>query len=388
MKKQLFLYRINFILDFLKVLLCCPLGCLLYCIKDIYIVCERGTDARDNGYHMFKYIVENHPDKKVYYVIDKRSADYPKVARLGKVINYKSWKHALYFVAAKTKISTHVMGYAPGVPYYFGKIHRYIKFPGKHVFLQHGVIKDDLVSLHRHQARMDLFICGAKPEYEFVRDWFGHPDGVIRYTGLARYDNLHGHKTKREILIMPTWRMYLSRMNKEEFRKSEYYIRWNEILQDPRISDILRKNDLKLVFYPHYEMQKFIDCFNYADENIVVANFGNFDVQQLLIDAKMLITDYSSVFFDFAYMKKPCAYFQFDRDEFFSKHYKKGYFDYLVNGFGPVALVIDELLEALKNAVDHDFVPETDYLKKMDMFFELHDNHNCERIYKAIEDLR
>ena len=388
MNKQAFAIKTGFIFDFLKVFLCFPIGCLLYCLKEIYIVSERGTDARDNGYHMFKYIVENHPDKNVYYVIDKRSADYSKVASLGKVIDYKSWRHVLYFIAARKKISTHVMGYAPGTPYLFQKVHRYLRIPGKHVFLQHGVISGNLTSLHADQARLDLFVCGARPEYEFVNGTFGHSDGVVRYTGLARYDNLHGYEPKREILIMPTWRIYLSRLTREEFKKSEYYIRWNEIIRDQRLVELLRGNNLKLVFYPHYEMQKFVDCFESIDESVVIADFDNFDVQQLLKDAMMLVTDYSSVFFDCAYMKKPCAYFHFDRDTFFSKHHKEGYFDYKTKGFGDVAVTADELIAAIERSIDLNFVPQTEYLKRMGEFFELHDNHNCERIYNAIEELK
>lgn len=388
MKRNVLADRILFLFDMIRVLLCLPLGWILFRTREIYIVCERGTDARDNGYHMFKYIVNNHPEKKVYYIIDKKSVDYQKVACLGPVIQYRSWKHVLYFIAAKVKISSHFMGYVPGSPYRFQKIQSMLNLPGKHVFLQHGVIKDDLVALHADRAIMDIFICGARPEYEFVDSRFGHPRGVVCYTGLARYDNLHGHQTKNEILIMPTWRKYLSSLGREEFLCSEYYARWNEILQSPELLDTLRQHGLKLVFYPHYEMQKFVDCFQSNDENIVIADFDKYDVQQLLIDAKLLITDYSSVFFDFAYMKKPCIYYQFDQNEFFTQHYKKGYFDYSENGFGAVPETFEDLLCAINKSIEADFVPDAIYAERMNGFFELHDNQNCKRIYEAIEALK
>ena len=246
MKKSALAEKVLFFLDMIRLLLCLPIGLLLFRLKEIYIVCERGTDARDNGYHLFKYIVENHPEKNVYYIIDKRSADYPKVARLGKVIHYRSWKHVLFFVAARIKISSHYLGYAPGMPYRFQKLQRYLRLPGKYVFLQHGITQNDLIGLYAERAHIDLFVCGARPEYEFVSSRFGHPQGVVRYTGLARYDNLHGHPTKREILIMPTWRKYLSGMNKDEFTRSEYYSAWSELLNDSRLTSLLRENEIKL----------------------------------------------------------------------------------------------------------------------------------------------
>jgi CDP-glycerol glycerophosphotransferase (TagB/SpsB family) len=387
MRNRVILSKIKIILDYLRVLLCLPLGYLMSRNNDSYIFCERGTDARDNSFHLFKYFVANYPNKKVYFIIDKNSPDYSKVAQIGNVIHYRSWKHVLYYIASKNKISTHIMGYAPGNPYYFQLLQRYIKIPGKHIFLQHGITTADLVQLYADRIDVDLFVCGARPEYEFINSTFGHTDSVVKYTGFARYDNLHGHNTKNVILVMPTWRMYLSGLSSEQFIKSEYFAYWDQFLRDPELSNLLHEKDLKLLFYPHYEMQKFVSCFKNSDDNIVIADFNNYDVQQLLIDAQLLITDYSSVFFDFAYMKKPCIYYQFDTHKFFAQHYKKGYFDYQNNGFGEVAVDIKSLIAALRENIARKFVPDSVYSKRMKDFFELHDNHNCERIYEAIEAL-
>ena len=86
MKKRIFFSRIRFILSFIRVLVCLPFGYLLHSKRDVYIFCERGTDARDNGYHMFKYFVTHYPEKKAYYIITKDSPDRAKVAELGNVI--------------------------------------------------------------------------------------------------------------------------------------------------------------------------------------------------------------------------------------------------------------------------------------------------------------
>lgn len=46
-----------------------------------------------------------------------------------------------------------------------------------------------------------------------------------------------------------------------------------------------------------------------------------------------MITDYSSVAFDFAYMKKSLVYAQFDREAFFEgQTYDEGYFNYETDG--------------------------------------------------------
>ena len=48
----------------------------------------------------------------------------------------------------------------------------------------------------------DLFICSAKKEYEYVKNTYGHPDGVVQYTGLCRFDYLHRFTIKKQILLM------------------------------------------------------------------------------------------------------------------------------------------------------------------------------------------
>ena len=39
--------------------------------KPVWLFSERGFDARDNAYHLFKWINANHPEIDSYYVISK-----------------------------------------------------------------------------------------------------------------------------------------------------------------------------------------------------------------------------------------------------------------------------------------------------------------------------
>ena len=88
---------------------------------------------------------------------------------------------------------------------------------------------------------------GREPEFDYITGKFGYPSGVVQYTGFARYDTLHDAQTKNRILIMPTWRMYIT--NENSFMQSEYYRQWNEILQNKHLVDFLEKKDLSVVFY-------------------------------------------------------------------------------------------------------------------------------------------
>lgn len=356
---------------------------VIYRKREAYLVSERGVDARDNGYHFFKYLREKFPDKEVYYVINKKSSDYINVKPYGNIIEYRSLKHYLLFIGAKYKISTHIMGYSPDFLFYtsFNKKHR---VPGKQIFLQHGIIKDNLVGLYQENTLLDVFICGAYPEYKYVSENFHYNNGEVKYTGLARYDNLQQNTLKRQILVMPTWRQYLKGNSEIDFKNSDYFKLWNKLLNDQRVIENLENNHMQLLFYPHYEMQQYVKLFSSGSDRVVIADFDHYDVQTLLKESMLLITDFSSVFFDFAYMLKPMIFFQFDREAFFSTHYQKGYFDYDKMGFGEVALTYEALIQELILYLGNGCKKKQKYVERIQKFFPLHDCNNCERIMEVL----
>ena len=358
--------------------------------KELWLFCERGTDAQDNGYWMFKYVKENHPEINAKYLITSSSPDRKLLATWkDDIIEYGTCKHYSFFWQAKHLISTHIHGYLP-VCIRCGnkKIKRFIEKRNKArvTWLQHGVIKNDHPSVHYGKAFLDLFICGALPEYQFINEHFGYPDGIVAYTGLARFDGLHDVQTDhRQILIMPTWRQWLKRGG---VTGSQFLETYQALLSNKRLQNFLIKNNLQLVFYPHHELQPFISKFSQIDlpSNITIADEEHFNVQQLLKESALLITDYSSVFFDFAYMRKPIVYFQFDEAKFIKEHYAKGYYDYH-DGLGEWTDNIDDLVDAIVRLAHDEFKMPEKYKNKVNEFFPLNDTNNCERIYKAIGNL-
>ena len=347
------------------------------CRRRPWVLLERGTDARDNAYFFYRFLKKNHPEKKIYYIIDKDSADYHKVKE--DAVHFGSLKNYWVIATAEKIISTHCYF---GLPHINPKLFRFFRLNKKHYFLQHGVTKDDMPQLYFDQTGVQLFVCGAKPEFDYITDKFGYPSGAVRYTGFARYDTLHDAQTKNQILIMPTWRMYITDENR--FLESAYYRQWNQLLTDPRLAEYLEKKELSVIFYPHYEVQKYLHLFRTGSDRIILADFANYDVQTLLKESKLLVTDYSSVFFDFAYMRKPVVYFQFDQEDFFGRHYNRGYFSYPEMGFGPVTASVEAAVDAMTECAEHDFLPTEAYRKRMEDFFPLYDQKNCERIFDAI----
>lgn len=350
--------------------------------REIYLVGERSGEATDNGYHFFKYVRENHNSEEFYYVIEKDSKDLKNIASLGNIIYYDSLKHYIYYLKAVKLICAHVGSCTPKSSVCWKLEEENIINKNK-MFIQHGIIKDNITSLKYDNTIIKTFVCGAKREYEFVKDNFGYPKDDVKYLGLCRFDNLVDYKLKNQILLMPTWRQWFgmtgnSEYSNENFKKAEYFKIYNSLINNNRLEKVLEDNEINLVFYPHYEMQRYVTLFNTVSKRIIIAKKYEYNVQDLLKESRLLITDYSSVFFDFGFMRKPVIYYQFDKERYYKEHYNEGYFEYDVDGFGPVVTKEEELIDEIIKCIEDN---NEEYIKREEEFFPLHDNDNCKRHY-------
>ena len=82
------------------------------------------------------------------------------------------------------------------------------------------------------------------------------------------------------------------------------------------------------------------------------------------------------------------SYFQFDYEEFRSRHYPEGYFSYTRDGFGPVVKTADELVDELIRSCESGFTMLPECAARVDATFKYRDNENCRRTLEAIEALR
>ena len=361
--------------------------------KKVWLISEVKDAARDNGYHLFKFIRTNYPKENVYYVIEKDSSDYKKIEEYGNIIEFGSLKHWIYYLTADKLISNHKA--SNPCPPLFYILHVYLNLFNNRIFLQHGITKDDSPWIYYKNTKFRLFVCGAKKEYEYVKEKFGYPEDNVKYLGFARFDNLHNNNVNNnQILIMPTWRNWLGKEKNSiaedniPFEETEYYKRWNGLLNNKELIEYVEKNNLVLYFYPHVHMQKFLNKFDVKTDSIKIVDNSKIDIQTLLKESSFLITDYSSVFMDFAYMKKPMCYYQFDIEKYRKGHLQQGYYEYKRDGFGPVIEDENELVNYIIKECDTNYKTEEKYLDRMNNFFELHDDKNCQRIYNCIKNIK
>lgn len=359
--------------------------------RDLWVLCDTENEARDNAYWLFCYIRREKPAQDVVYAIRKKSPDYARVCDIGEVVEYGSLKHWIYYLAASKNVSSQKMGKPNAAICYVLEVYGILK--NKRAFLQHGIITADLSFLYYPHTKMRLFVTSTYDEWKYVNEKYGYPPGVVKELGLCRFDALHEMQVnKKQILLMPTWRMYIRNeisssdeaQETARFRETDYFKYWDALLEDERFLRFIESENLTVIFYPHREMHRFLKCFHVTHPNITVAAWPEYDVQQLLKESAFLVTDYSSVAMDFAYMKKPLLYYQFDNEKFRSSHHGVGYFDFKSDGFGPVCETPKEVVDALTGAYAKNFDNEERYLKRHEEYFDLWDAKNCERNYEAI----
>lgn len=363
-----------------------------------WIISDRYDVAGDNGEWLFKYIKKNCDKKNVYFALKKKSKDIERMSKVGNVICFKTINYYLKYMNSEFVISSHI---DPYIHKPFGRKQIYVNqfMDRKYVFLQHGIIKENLSSwLSKYKKYSDLFICSTKLEYNsLLKDGYLYDKDVIKLTGLARYDNLVNSDLKEEKLIalMPTWRTSLvgpivtgtqDRRYNPKFKESEYYKFYNGLINDERVLNTLKEYNYKILFCVHPSLKNQLKDF--TGNNKCVEKTVYVDYPTIFKKAKLLITDYSSVFFDFAYLKKPVIYSIFDIDYLPLIHSihtgKDDYFNYDTMGFGPATYDYEKTVETLIKYIKNDCKMEKKYIDRVDNFFEYFDDKNCERIFKEI----
>ena len=109
----------QFIFAMVKRFFLLPIATARFHGKHVWLVCERGNDARDNGYHMFRYLRKEHPEIEVWYIITRDSADLHKIADLGNVVFFGTVLHWLLYIRAEKILTAFEPHFCPSESYSF-----------------------------------------------------------------------------------------------------------------------------------------------------------------------------------------------------------------------------------------------------------------------------
>ncbi|GAA0202571.1 bifunctional glycosyltransferase/CDP-glycerol:glycerophosphate glycerophosphotransferase [Glutamicibacter creatinolyticus] len=369
--------------------------------KDAWIIADHPVRADDNGEHFYRYLRDYQPDINAFFLIKRDSDDWERLANDGfRLIAYGSQEAINAALNAKYIVASHIDAgiYDPV------SRHRFGPSPARRIFLQHGMVMNDL-SRWLNTKGLALMISSSPYEYEhFVGEGskYKFTPKEVSLSGLARHDALvrgrwNTPDKRSYISFAPTWRQGLAnslksasnRSQQEEILKhSEFYNKWKEVLLSSRLSEICQATNSTIIFVLHDHLAKFEHLFDFGP-NVQVSSFKQLSVQEFLLSSRVLITDYSSIATEAAITGAPVAYYQFDSDSIYGTGhtFTKGWFEYDQHGFGPVINEVGALFEWLEALVSSNWKVSEIYRHRLQEILPTLDGQSCVRIFDSIQKL-
>ncbi|MFX1311089.1 MAG: CDP-glycerol glycerophosphotransferase family protein [Promethearchaeota archaeon] len=170
------------------------------------------------------------------------------------------------------------------------------------------------------------------PSNKFLKVGFPRNDILVNFSKeqyLESKKSLAIAENSEVILYAPTFRRYkhTSPLDEDFFKK---------------LNELLISENKVMLFKPHPSSEK----INLDPYTSIKSVDPKVDIMDLLVFSDLLITDYSSVFFDFLITKRPILFFAYDLEEY---SMKRGlYFNYETFVPGPIVKTKDEFFLKLK----------------------------------------
>lgn len=361
----------------------------------VWLVGERPETARDNGRAFFEHLRATRPDAAVYYVITADSPMRAVVEPLGNVVTHSSWRHRLLMLHADVLANAYSIKHMLPTRWHPGAYMRQgaWRTGAYRVYLKHGVHLSPY-AVKRANGGYDLIAAVGEKEAEALTATSGYTDQVV-VTGLARYDALvRPPSPSRTVLFMPTWRRYLvptlfggDDRSLVAYEGSAYQRFIDSFLGSRRLAEVLEKHDLTLAVVPHYNLGAVLRTENLASERIRLLDAATADIPGLLRSCDLLVTDYSSVQFDVAYLGTPVVYCPFDEEEYVAGHSAFSWFRVERDGFGPVARDAAATVEAIERYAGTGFAREPEYEERVGSVFAHRDKLSCARLTDEVDEL-
>ncbi len=356
--------------------------------EKIWLTYDKLYKGGDCGEYFYKYMLSQKDGITPAYVINKDCEDAKRLRKEGlKPLYFGTLKNQLYYLNADVVFATH-----GGVHSFNGIANSYAKYIADLIHadvtcIQHGLSVQQLAQeLNQVYNNTKRYYCASKYEIKNLEHpIYGYEDkSVLRLTGIPRYDGLVSDD-KKQILITPTWRAYISmppimgqsRPYYPEFKNTNYYKIYYKLLTDNKLIETARKTGYKLIYLLHPIISsQIVDYPDIDGVEIIPATTVNYE--KILTESSLMLTDYSGVQFDFAYMRKPVVYYHPPK---LPPHYKEGGFFYDSMGFGEICTEHQQMVDCLCEYMENNCEMKPFYKDRADDFFAYSDLESCKRIY-------
>ncbi|MCI8886820.1 MAG: hypothetical protein HFG70_01915 [Hungatella sp.] len=346
----------------------------------IFISCYEGMGYRCNCKYIAETLIhEDYPVEIVWAVSAGNEEDIPKEIKTVILFTNEYYREFYTSKICITNCGTGFFGEKREGQYYINTWHGYGPFKKAQ-----GAVYDDrekLDKIREMNEKVDLFITGSIFYSQIYRDSFFYK-GEIYESGAPRNDVFFGENNiknavykkfgisfdKKIVLYAPTFRTD----TENSFDK-----------YDLDISAILKalntrfNSEYVLMYRFHHFLYSMKKCRDYYNNGIDATYYP--DIQELLVAADIVITDYSSLMWDFSLQRKPVFLYQLDKEEYEND---RGFYAPVSEWPYPQAHSQKELLEVIEN-FDHKC-----YIQKLESFLEKYgscdDGHASERVVKWI----
>jgi hypothetical protein len=363
---------------------------------DIWIINDEIDRAGDNGEFFFRYLIFKKPKKiKVYFAIGKNCNDFKRLKKLGNILDIKSDEYKKIFLQSN-KIITSVSEPWIDNPFDENKIYVRDLLNFDIIFFNDGIAKNNLHnSLDRFDKNYSLIITSSKNEYKSILNSnYGYNEKNVILTGLPKYNILNKLKSnitnEKKIAIIPTPRGRNQGIKDLEINQSIYannfqlnifFEFYNNLINDEKLLFIMKQNNFKglicLDSSFNSEGKKF-----YGNEIFKILE--ECDIQKELLTASLFIIDYSNIFLEIGFLKKPVIYAHFDYAQYKKIYNQKRIFNYQRDGFGPVCKDIECIMENIINELENKCLLNKKYMNRIEKFFDFSNDNRNNRIFLEI----
>ncbi len=351
--------------------------------KDSYLLFDALHDSTVeciDAFSLFEYMKSI--GKKSYYVVLEDSELYKKLEQQGQLKNIISLKNSsmtnpgdfleeVYPILLRCKAVISSFGANTTVTNNFFKNNPYWQY----IFIQHGQIylKESVLSNgYLTDEKFDKILISSGEEYKIFKK-YNWDDRMFLKAGLPRWDLLKDNsKSERSILVMLTWR----KLDLLTFENSLYKQNLNSLLNNNKLQKYLLDDNIKLYFAPHpallHNQGINLDIRN---KNVEIVDTDK--ISECIRKCSCLITDFSSVTFDFMFQNKPVLFYLLDKNEPNAHPQDKNdmaKFDYKKYILPNVCFEEDEVIEKIKYYVENNFELEPENKEKYNKFFYTKEN--------------
>lgn len=347
-----------------------------------------GEKYEDNAAVFHKYLIENHSDKVTAHWLYDPKKSTAQGKQVANAVALGSFRNYLLFFRADFSFHGHSLMYdiAPSVDKFM-----FLNRKTKITHISHGIEGFKKILIQKEDVpllkRTDYFNCASEYEKDLKLNQWKIPERKLVVTGFPRFDryppNQPAPKVSR-ILMMMTWREWLFDLSEAEFVESAYFQNTLGLLSHEGIRQLISENDLHMRVALHPFMRKFEKHFtglDHPESGIEFHDFNRSSIENAIVENDMLLTDISSVSWDFLYLNKPIIFNMFDKEEYLAR--RGSYLSLDTDLYGYKADSIEEVYHYLKKIVE-ETITTNDWYPKAPQFIDYFDQNNCERLAKQI----